>query len=67
MTHTKQTKHFSALKKGDNFILGGRHLVFIKRMHGDRIVCMTHGAGNICEVTLPQLAFHYNPVIEVWT
>ncbi len=67
MNITKYTKHFSALTKGDNFILSNKHLVFIKRIHGDRIVCRTHGVGNICEVTLLLLAFHYNPVIEVWT
>jgi len=66
MSIAKQQKHFSVLKKGDNFMLGKQHLVFVKRIHGERIVCMTHGVGNICKVTLPRLAFHYSPVIEVW-
>jgi hypothetical protein len=66
MNVTKQSKHFSALKKGDNFLLAKQHLVFVKRIQGGRIVCMTYGKNNICQVTLPRLAFHYSPVIEVW-
>jgi hypothetical protein len=66
MNTTKQKKHFSALAKNDNFMLGDRHLVFVKRITGKRLLCRTHSVGNICEVTLPQLAFHYNPILEVW-
>lgn len=63
---SKQKKHFSALKKDDNFMVAKRHLVFIKRLRGSRLLCKTHSAGNICEVTLDPVVFHFNPIVEVW-
>jgi hypothetical protein len=63
---TKQKKHFSALKRDDNFMLNKRHLVYIKRLRGGRLLCKTHNAGNICEVSLEPIVFHFNPIVEVW-
>jgi hypothetical protein len=63
---TKQHKHFSLLAKDDNFMLGKQHLVFVKRITGKRLLCKTHSVDNICEVSLEQMVFHFNPIVEVW-
>jgi len=67
MNATKQSKHFSSLTKGDNFMLGDRHLVFMRYTRGRRLICMTHDPDMLYRVSLTHMSFSDNPVVEVWT